>query len=116
LAAAITMKKQPRLLAGIAPVPGHLQCVDHQIAPHIGPHRPANYFTAEQIDHDSKKPLASGQRNSRNVNRNISFSQQRSMARRATNSVRRLMMCTLPSQLGASRKRGKQPDYGQPRF
>jgi hypothetical protein len=58
LAAAITMKKQPRLLAGIAPVPGHLQCVDHQIAPHIGPHRPANYFTAEQIDHDSKKQPA----------------------------------------------------------
>src|SRR5450631_2120552 len=55
---AIAMKDQPSLLAWIAPQPSHLQCIDDQIALHIGPHRPAHHFTAEQVDHYCKKQPA----------------------------------------------------------
>ena len=37
-------------------------------------------------------------------------------AREGTSSARRLITLNLPSQSGASRRRGKRPDYGQPRF
>src|ERR1035437_419105 len=58
LTTAITMEDQPCLLARVALAPRHLQCVDDQIALHIGPHRPANHFAAEQVDHDGKKQPA----------------------------------------------------------
>src|SRR5664279_241240 len=58
LAATIAMKDQLCLLAWIAFEPGHLQRIDHQLALHIWPHRPAHHFTAEQVDHDRKKQPA----------------------------------------------------------
>src|ERR1017187_1808621 len=58
LAATIAVKDQLCLLAWIALEPGHLQSIDHQVALHIWPHRPAHYFTAEQVDHYRKKQPA----------------------------------------------------------
>src|SRR5664279_5309316 len=58
LAATIAMKDQLRLLAWIAFEPSHLQSIDHQLALHIWPHRPAHHFTTEQVDHYSKKQPA----------------------------------------------------------
>ena len=55
LAAAITMEEQPRLLAWIAPEPGRLQCIDDQVALHVGPHRPAHNLAAERVDRHGKK-------------------------------------------------------------
>src|ERR1035438_2761133 len=58
LAATIAVKDQLCLLARIALEPGHLQRIDHQVALHIWPHRPAHHFTAEQVDHYPKKQPA----------------------------------------------------------
>src|ERR1035438_6028737 len=55
LAATLAMKDQLCLLAWSAFEPGHLQSIDHQVALHIRPHRPAHHFPAEQIDDYSKK-------------------------------------------------------------
>jgi len=46
------------VLIGTALEPGHLQCIDDQVAPHIGLHRPAHYTATEQIDHYSQKQPA----------------------------------------------------------
>src|ERR1017187_5998565 len=55
LAATIAVEDQPCLLAWIAFEPRHLQSIDHQVALHIWPHRPAHHFPAEQIDYYRKK-------------------------------------------------------------
>src|SRR5271169_6811760 len=52
------MKDQLCLLAWIALEPSHLQSIDHQLALHIWPHRPAHHFTAEQVDYDRQKQPA----------------------------------------------------------
>ena len=55
LAATIAVEDQPCLPAWVACEPSHIQSIQHQLAMHIRPHRPAHHFAAEQIDHDGKK-------------------------------------------------------------
>ena len=58
LAAAVTMEDRSRISVGTAPQPGHLQCIDDQIAVHLRLHRPAHHPAAEQVDHHSQKQPA----------------------------------------------------------
>ncbi len=58
LTAAIAVEDQPRQLGWIASQPGHLQRIEHQVAPHIRLHRPAHHFAAKQIDHHCEKQPA----------------------------------------------------------
>jgi len=58
LAAAVAMKNQPRLLAGMTFEPRHAQRVDDDIAGHVLAHRPTHDLTAEQVDHHGQEQPA----------------------------------------------------------
>jgi len=58
LAAAIAMEDQLVVLIRTALEPCHLQGIDHNVAWHVGLHRPAHHMATEQIDYYSKKQPA----------------------------------------------------------
>jgi len=61
LAAAVTMEDMFCSSVGTAPQPGHLQCIDDQIAVHLRLHRPAHHAATEQVDdHGQKQPALMG--------------------------------------------------------
>ena len=61
LAAAIAMEDMTCASVVTAPEPGHLQCVDDQIAVHLRLHRQADHPSAEQVDdHGQIQPALVG--------------------------------------------------------
>ena len=55
LAAPVTAKQHPSVLARVALEPGHAQRDDDEVRRHVAPQRPAHHLAAEQVNHYGQK-------------------------------------------------------------